>query len=231
MSITRNIIALIPARGGSKRVKGKNIRDLSNKPLIAYTIEAALKAENIDRVIVSTDSDEIARIAVEYGAEVPFLRPRELATADSTEFDFHQHTIDLLEKIDSYKVDIIVNLYPTTPLRKTESINNALNLFLKNPKADSLRSIRKCKEHPYKMWVKEGKYLHRFVSTEDPSKQTLSYHLLPEVYIQNSSIYIVKNDTLIKYKNTIGENVLFYEMDDIESIDINYEIDFILMII
>jgi CMP-N,N'-diacetyllegionaminic acid synthase len=225
-AVHKNIIALIPARGGSQRVKNKNIRQLSNKPLIGYTIESALKAKNIDRVIVSTDNHEIAKIALGYGAEVPFLRPEKFATADSTEFDFHNHTLESLEKLESYKVDIIVNLYPTSPFRKTETINNALDLFLLNPNADSLRSVRKCKEHPYKMWIKDGKHLRRFVSIDDASKQTLSYHLLPEVYIQNSSIYIVKSETLLKYKNTIGENTLFFEMEDLESLDINYEVDY-----
>ena len=101
-AVHKNIIALIPARGGSQRVKNKNIRQLSNKPLIGYTIESALKAKNIDRVIVSTDNHEIAKIALEYGAEVPFLRPEKFATADSTEFDFHNHTLQSLEKLDQH---------------------------------------------------------------------------------------------------------------------------------
>jgi CMP-N,N'-diacetyllegionaminic acid synthase len=222
-----NIIALIPARGGSQRVKGKNIRELGGKPLIAYTIEAALAVKNIDRVIVSTDNDEIADIAMKHGAEVPFLRPPELSTSDATEYAFHAHAVDTLQTQESYQVDMIVNLYPTTPFRKQESISRALDIMLEDPNADSLRSVRKCKEHPYKMWVKNGSYLNRFVRVDDPSKQTLSYHLLPEVYIQNASIYIVRKETLVKYQNTIGENVICFEMDDTESIDINYDMDFL----
>lgn len=228
MSIEKlNIIALIPARGGSQRFIGKNIRKLNGKPLIAYTIEAALAVRNIDRVIVSTDNEEIAAIAKEYGAEVPFIRPSELSSSDATEFEFHAHAVDALYRQESYRVDIIVNLYPTTPFRKTDSILNALNMMLADSNADSLRSVRKCKEHPNKMWIKNGSYLNRFLSVDDPSKQTLSYHLLPEVYIQNASIYIVKKETLDRYQNTIGENVICFEMDDKESLDINYEMDFV----
>jgi CMP-N,N'-diacetyllegionaminic acid synthase len=223
----KNIIALIPARGGSQRVKGKNIRELGGKPLIAYTIEAALAVKDIDRVIVSTDSYEIAEIAKKFGAEVPFMRPQEISSSDATEYEFHIHTVDFLEKQESYNVDLIVNLYPTTPFRKSESITKALDLMLADPDADSLRSVRKCKEHPYKMWVRNNSYLNRFISMDNPSKQTLSYHLLPEILIQNASIYISRSNTLNKYKNTIGFNVLSFEMNDIESFDINYEEDFL----
>jgi CMP-N,N'-diacetyllegionaminic acid synthase len=222
-----NVIALIPARSGSQRVKNKNIRELSGKPLIAYTIEAALSAKGIDRVIVSTDSEEIAKVASAYGAEVPFLRPGELSTADSTEYAFHKHAVDTLKSIESYSADIIVNLYPTTPFRKAATIERALQMLLADPNADSLRSVRKCKEHPYKMWTKGDRYLQRFISRNDSDTQTLSYHLLPEVYIQNASIYVVREQTLLKYGNTIGESVICFEMDDNESIDINYEADFL----
>lgn len=222
----KKIIALIPARSGSKRVQNKNIKYLDGKPLIAHTIIAAKNANNIDRVIVSTDSKEIAEIAIEYGAEVPFLRPPEISDSDATEYDFHIHAIEELEKNENYKVDIIVNLYPTTPFRKVETINNALNLFLDNSDVDSLRSVRLCKEHPYKMWTQNGKYLNRLFTNEQSNKSTLSYHLLPKVYIQNASIYIVNRETLINYKNTIGEKTLMFEMSDQESLDINYEIDF-----
>ena len=221
-----NIIALIPARGGSKRVKNKNIRHLMGKPLIAYSIEAALNSRGIDRVIVSTDSEEIAEIAIKYGAEVPFLRPSELSTSDSTEFEFHEHAITWLNNNESYVVDVIVNLYPTTPFRKAESITEALERFLSNKESDSLRSVRKCKEHPYKMWVKNQNYLNRFISSGEASFQTLSYHLLPEIFIQNASIYIVKAEVIKQYKNTIGEKVLYYEMGNYESLDINYVEDF-----
>ena len=112
----QNIIALIPARAGSQRVKGKNIRELGGKPLIAYTIEAALAVKNIDRVIVSTDSDEIANIALKYGAEVPFMRPEELSTADATEYAFHYHAVRTLQIQESYVADIIVP-GPVTPCK------------------------------------------------------------------------------------------------------------------
>ena len=222
----KNVIALIPARGGSKRVERKNVRELNGKPLIAYTIEAALAANNIDRVIVSTDDKEIAEIALKYGAEVPFIRPIEISGDNSTEFDFHKHAYDFLVNYENYYADVIVNLYPTTPFRKSTTIDEAVEKFINSETADSLRSVRKCKEHPYKMWTLNGDMLNRFVQSNNPASQTLSYHLLPEVYIQNASIYISKTKVLNKYNNTLGESILYFEMDEIESIDINYELDF-----
>lgn len=220
------IIALIPARSGSKRVKNKNIRLLGGKPLIVHTIEAAARVKRIDRVIVSTDSEEIAHIAKQSGAEVPFLRPKEISTADSTEYQFHMHALTWLKEHESYEPDYIVNLYPTTPFRSSDSIRSAVTMITDDNRADSLRSVRKCTEHPYKMWKKNGNYLDRFIRANNSSTQTMSYHLLPEVMIQNASIYIVKKKTLLKYKNTIGKKVLCFDMDEIESIDINYPIDF-----
>lgn len=222
----QNIIALIPARAGSQRVKGKNIRELGGKPLIAYTIDAALKADGIDRVIVSTDSEEIALIAKKYGAEVPFIRPPDISTSESTEFSYHIHALETLFNNESYVADIIVNLYPTTPFRKPDTISRAIKVFKESSTADSLRSVRKCKEHPYKMWQRKGDFLNRFIELEDPAKHTFSYHLLPEVLVQNASIYIVRRETLLKFNNTIGEKVFCFEMNEVESIDINYDLDF-----
>lgn len=220
------ILALIPARSGSKRVKNKNIRLLNNKPLIAYTIEAAKKSKYIDRIVVTTDSRTIATIAKEYGAEVPFLRPKEISTEDSTEYQFHIHAYEWLKENEGFEPKYIVNLYPTTPFRSHHSIESAIEMIMKVPFADSLRSVRMCTEHPYKMWTLTGKYLDRFIPLKSSSTQTLSYHLLPKVFIQNASIYIVNTQSLLKYKNTVGKKVLCFEMDEIESIDINYPIDF-----
>lgn len=219
-------LGLIPARGGSVRVKNKNILKLGGRPLIDYTVKAALASKYLDRVVVSTDNEEISKIARESGAEVPFVRPSEIATKDATELAFHMHAIEWLSQNQDYRPDYIVNLYPTTPFRTTESIDSAIELILDHPQADGLRSVTKCSEHPYKMWTRDKEYLNYFVHDDDPRVHTLSYHLLPEVFIQNASIYIIKKDVVMNQKTTIGKKMLCFEMSDEESVDINSPVDF-----
>lgn len=225
----REVLALIPARAGSQRVKSKNIRKLAGKPLIAYTIEAALKAKRVDRVVVSTDSERIAKVARSLGAEAPFLRPNEIAGSASTELEFHLHALEWLAKHENYVPELIVNLYPTSPFRKAVTIDAAIDFIRRHPEADSLRSVRKCSEHPYKMWKKTGNktYLEPFVPSKKRGSQTLSYHLLPEVFIQNASIYITRPTTLFKQGSTTGKKVLCFEMSERESVDINTPLDFL----
>ena len=220
------VLGLIPARSGSQRVKNKNIRLLNGKPLIYYTIKAAIDSKLISRVLVTTDSEEIQKFALKNGVEAPFLRPIEISGEFSTEYQFHKHALEYLNNKEGYKPDIIVNLYPTSPFRKPETIDSAIRIYIENIEFDSLRSIVKCKEHPYKMWVKEGIGLRPFIITDDSSEHTLSYQLLPEVFIQNASIYICKYETIEILKSTVGNKVLSFEMDEIESLDINQEIDF-----
>lgn len=220
------ILAFIPARGGSKRIPDKNIKLLNNKPLISYTIETAKKSKYINRIVVSTDSEKIANIARKYGADVPFLRPKEISQADSTEMQFFEHALNWFSKYENYEPDLIVLLYPTSPFRKPESIDKAIEEMMKHPEADSLRSVKLCSEHPYKMWVIEDGYLKPFIKGKDPNIHTLSYHLLPTVYIQNASIYITKIATIRNKKSPTGDIIVPFIMDEIESIDINNPIDF-----
>lgn len=221
------ILAFIPARAGSKRIPNKNIKLLNGKPLIAYTIEAARRSGHINRVVVSTNSEEIAAIAKQYGAEVPFLRPDKISTSDSTEMEFFDHALGWFSDNENYEPDLIVLLYPTSPFRKTESIDRAIEEIMRHPEADSLRSVRKCSEHPYKMWTIEGAYLKPFVkNTGQQDMHTLSYHLLPEVYIQNASIYITRPATIKNKRSATGDVIVPFIMGDMESIDINNPIDF-----
>ncbi len=220
------ILAFIPARSGSKRIPKKNIKLLKGKPLIAYTIEAARKSNYINRIVVSTDSEEIAAVAKQYGAEVPFLRPESISKSNSTEMEFFNHALDWFIKNEKYEPDLIVLLYPTSPFRKPQSIDNAIKEMLKHPKADSLRSIKLCSEHPYKMWVIKDGYLKPFVKGKNPNIHTFSYHLLPAVYIQNASIYITKLSTIRNKESPTGDTIIPFIMDEIESIDINSPLDF-----
>lgn len=222
------VLALIPARSGSRRVLNKNVRRLSGKPLIAYTIEAALASRFIDRVVVSTDSPSIAALARRYGAETPFLRPKALATADSTEYEFHRHALTYLTDSEGYEPELIVNLYPTSPFRKATTIDRAIQMIRRDSSAHSLRSVRLCSEHPHKMWTfTDHRHVRPFVASKG-GRQTLSYHLLPSVYIQNASIYIVRPSTLRRFRNTMGTRVLGFVMSEEESVDINSPHDLVL---
>lgn len=224
------ILALILARGGSTRVPNKNIKPLEDKPLIAYTIECAKKSRYINRVIVSTDNEEIAKVAQGYGAEVPFRRPSVISQVDSTELDAFLHALKWLKENESYEPDLIVKLFPTSPFRKPESVDRAIELLLNDPKADSVRSVRLCSEHPHKMWIinKNKNRLESFVLKEDklPEAHTLSYHLLPEVYIQNASIDVVRAEVVLKKNSITGTEIIPLVMDEIESHDINRLLDF-----
>ena len=220
------ILGFIPARSGSNRIPSKNIKLLNSKPLIAHTIEAAKKSKLINRIVVSTDSEEIANLARKYGAEIPFLRPRSISDATSTEMEFFQHALDWFEKNESYKPDLIVLLYPTAPFRKSESIDRAIQLIQKHPEADSLRSVTLCSEHPYKMWVIENDCLKPFVKLKDPNIHTKSYQTLPTVYVQNANIYITKLHTIRVKKSPTGDVIIPFVMDECESIDINTTQDF-----
>lgn len=223
-----DILALIPARGGSQRVPGKNIMPLDGKALIGYTIEAAIHSKYISRTLLSTDSAEIASIGRSFGAEVPFLRPGEIAKSDSTEMQFLEHMLDWLKHNEGYEPDLIVILYPTSPFRKSETIDKAIEEIGRHPHADSLRSVKLCTEHPYKMWLHDEEYLKPFVQSNDKNTHTLSYQLLPTVYIQNASIYITKPATIRIKKSPTGDLIVPFVMNEVESIDINNPLDFML---
>lgn len=225
------ILALILARGGSKRIPRKNIKELGGHPLIYYTIDVAKKSKYINRIIVSTEDEEIAAIAKKNGAEVPFYRPKEISKSDSTELDALEHALKWLRENESYVPDLIVKLFPTSPFRTSISIDKAIELMLANPDADSVRSVRLCKEHPYKMWIVEGDRLRPFVPWNKKPKDahTMAYHLLPEVYVNNASIDVTKPKTIFEKKSVTGTEILPFVMDEIESIDINDQTDFILV--
>ncbi|OHA00999.1 MAG: hypothetical protein A3C11_03265 [Candidatus Sungbacteria bacterium RIFCSPHIGHO2_02_FULL_49_12] len=147
-----NVFALILARGGSKRVPRKNIKELLGKPLLAYTILQGRASKYIDRLVVSTDDEEIAAVAKEYGAEAPFLRPAELAGDTVTDFPVFVHALEWLWDHEQYAPDIVVQLRPTHPLRKSEHIDLAIELLARHPEADSVRTVKEPDQTPYKMY-------------------------------------------------------------------------------
>ena len=152
------IIAVIPARSGSKGVTNKNIRELAGRPLIGYSIMVAKMAKLIDRIIVSTDSEKYASLAIEYGAEVPFLRPSEYSGDKSTDYDFVKHLLDWLADNEDVLPDYIVHLRPTTPFRDPDVLDNAIRKFMNNTEATSLRSAHEMPESAYKQFELDNKY-------------------------------------------------------------------------
>ena len=215
----KTILALIPARGGSKGIPKKNIKPLLGKPLIAWTIEQAKKSKYFDRIIVSTDSEEIAEMSEKYGAEVPFLRPKELARDESPTSDAIMHAITWFEERGEY-FDIVVLLEPTSPLRKENDLDNAIELFIKNiDKADSLVSVGEVHlENPYIMKKIENGYVKSFIEIDENIYQRQQ---LPKVYFPYGVIYLSKVDAFKKYKTFYQEKTIHYFIERWQ----NYEID------
>lgn len=221
------ILAIIPARGGSKEIPYKNIVLLKGKPLIAYSIEIALKSKYINRIIVTTDNKEIARVAQKYGAEVPFMRPKKYAQDLSPDIDVFYHALTWLKENENYIPDIVVNMRPVCPLRKVELLDKAIKLFLDNPEADSLRSMYPAKQNPYKMWKKAGKYVTpivvygRFKESYNMPRQAL-----PQALYQHGDIDMVRGEIILKYKMMSGKKVMPFICENL--VDIDYPEDLLL---
>lgn len=212
-------MALIPARGGSKSVPRKNIRLFQGHPMIAYSIAAAKLAENVDRVIVSTDSEEIAEISKHYGAEVPFLRPSEYAQDDSPDIDFVRHAIKWLCENEGIIPGCFVHLRPTTPVRNPSDIDKAICMIKKDERSTSLRSGALCVHPPYKWFKKEGAYLMPLMPGMTCDEANLPRQGFPEVYVPNGYVDIIKTDYVIKRGLLHGDRVLGYRTDEVPDID------------
>lgn len=217
------ILGTICARGGSKGVKNKNIRELAGKPLIAYTVEYFKKWGKADRIICSTDSEKIADIAQKYGAEIPFIRPKKLASDTASKIHVLQHIVKFCEKQDKTKYDIIVDLDPTAPLRKQKFLKEAYKKFT-NSDADNLYSVCKARKNPYFNMIEldEKGYAHLCKDSTVFRRQDAK-----PVYELNASIYIYERDFLLNTNKLHSDKTIIYEMPDIASTDIDSEIDFL----
>lgn len=219
------VLALIPARGGSKGVARKNIRPLLGKPLLAWSIETALAAKSIGRVLVSTEDEEIAAIARSYGADVPFMRPVELAQDDTTDLPVLQQVLETLKTTENKTYDAVVWLRPTAPIRRAGDIESMLDVLAKT-EADSVRSVSLTgKAHPYWMKTINDGFLHPFVAGQDekvyPRRQTL-----PPAYALNGNIDVTRTRTFQKTGSIWGDHVAAYVMPPEHSIDIDTDVDF-----
>lgn len=218
------MLAIIPARSGSKGVPKKNIKELAGAPLISYTIKAAKKSEFITRVIVSTDSEEIADVARKYGAEVPFLRPAELATDDAKAIDVYLYTIERLNLENDEQINEFLVLLPTSPLRNYMDIDQAIKIF-KKKNADSVISVTETEYPP--QWIKriseKGVLEDYFQGMNNLNRQEYE-----KTYIPNGAIYIFKYNVLKKEYNYYTDKTYPYIMPNIRSIDIDTPLDFMI---
>lgn len=214
------MIAIVPARCGSKGLPGKNIKNLLGKPMIAYTIEEALKSKYITDVIVSTDCPEIEAVAIKYGATSHFLRPEELASDNSRAIDNYIYTIERLNSQYGYKIKDFVVLQPTSPLRNTDDIDGAISMF-KKEKADSVISYVE-EEHPIR-WHKyigsDGKFENIFQDTiRNRQEERKSYY-------PNGAVFVFSVNLIMKEKY-YGDNSFAYVMPKVRSVDVDYLDDF-----
>lgn len=224
----KKTLGIIPARAGSKGIPGKNIKPLDGKPLIAYTIEAALQS-TIDKTIVSTEDPKIAEIASRYGAEVPFLRPLHLATDEASSLSVLFHALQYMEKEENYCSDVVVFLQPTSPFRNSEHINQAIKMLMEG-EVDSVIGVREVGGyHPYWMFTMDrDNTLKPFLQIEN---RPLRRQDVPKIYVTNASITVTKREYFDKSKNPppdFAPRLKGLVMDAISSFDINEPLDFLI---
>ncbi len=217
-----NTLAIIPARGGSKRLPRKNIKSLNGKPLIYYTIRESFKSRYISKIVVSTEDEDIARISSKYGAKV-IKRPKELSKDDTPSIDVVLHALSTLE-VQDFKPDIVVLLQPTSPLRNSQDIDNAIELFMKSD-CESVISVCEAEHSPYWSFKVENGYLKPIFGEEYLRKRRQD---LPKAYMPNGAIYVSTPEVLYRYRSFYCQKMIPYIMSLERSIDIDNEIDFLL---
>jgi CMP-N-acetylneuraminic acid synthetase len=214
------VLALIPARSGSKSIPDKNIRPLAGLPLIAHSIQHGLQAKSVSRVIVSTDSEQYASIAKAHGAEVPFLRPEEFARDDSTDLQVFQHALNWLREHEGWTPDLCVHLRPTHPSRDPEDIDRAVRLLTAHSDLDSVRSVVCAPETPYKMWLRSADgMLSPIIKDGPPEAWNMPRQKLPTVYLQNASIDVAWTRTILEKNSMTGSRIHGFVLDHFFDID------------
>jgi len=213
------IIAIIPARAGSKSVINKNIKPLADHPLIAYSIAAAKLSKYISRVIVSTDSEEYSQIANIYGAETPFIRPASISKDNSTDLDFFHHCIDWFDQNEPNTPEYWVHLRPTTPLRDPKLIDSAISQFVNNLEATSLRSAHKAPESPFKWFKEDNGYFKGIVGDENNEIYNQPKENFTDVFVPDGHVDIVKKSHIVSKNNLHGSKILAFKAPFINEVD------------
>ena len=209
------VLALIPARGGSKSIPRKNLLVIGGRPLVAHSIAQAKASRHITRTIVSTDDDEIAEVARAFGAEVPFMRPAAFAQDRSLDIDVFRHALEWLREHENYRPELVVHLRPTGPVRRVERIDDAIRLMLAHPAADSLRSVSLAEQSPYKMWRIVQNRLEPLVQAPGVVEAHSSPRQgLPAVYWQNGYVDIVRPRVVLEQGRIAGDHVLPFVVEE-----------------
>ncbi len=221
-----SIVTIIPARGGSKSIPKKNIRLLHGVPLVAYSIRYSLKSKIVDRTIVSTDDSEIAQISKKYCAEVPFLRPKKFAQDTTRDFPVINHAAYWFKKNEKYVPDFFILLRPTSPFRPKGLIEKGISLLISHNKADSVRSVALCDEHPYRMWKIKGAYMHPIIDTQIREPYNIPRQQLPKIYHQTGDLEVMRSSTIFKKHSVSGDKIFPLIINKEDMIDIDDIKDF-----
>jgi len=216
------VLAIIPARGGSKSIPQKNIRKLAGHPLIAYSIAAGLQSDYVTRTVVSTDSEEIAQMAISYGCEVPFLRPSSLAEDETLDFPVMKHVLDKLALDEDYRPDVLVQLRPTSPLRPRGCVDTAVKTLLAHPDADCVRGVVPSGQNPYKMW-RPGEHGEIVPLLQNDFKEpyNMPRQKLPKTYWQTGHIDAIRTSTVLKKGSLSGDRIYPVYIDPAYTVDID----------
>jgi len=217
------VLAIIPARGGSKGIPRKNIRNFAGYPLVAWSIAAAKHSKMVMRVIVSTDDEEIASVAREYGAEVPFLRPAELAQDKSLDLPLFEQALKWLKDNERYKPEIVVQLRPTSPIRPRNCVDDAVNLLLQHPRADCVRGVVPAGQNPHKMWriSKNGPMTPLLEVPGIAEPYNAPRQILPQIYWQTGHIDAIRTSTITRRHSLTGNKIYPLIIDPRYTIDID----------
>jgi len=218
------ILALIPARGGSKGIPRKNIKSFAGYPLIAWSIAAARRSELVTRVIVSTDDEEIAAVAREWGAETPFLRPAELAQDKTTDLPVFEHALKWLEEVEGYRPEVVIQLRPTSPVRPKSMVDDAIRILLEHPDADCVRGVVPAGQNPFKMWRfnGDGRPLNPLLEVPGIAEPyNAPRQILPPVYWQTGHIDAIRESTIVNKKSLTGDVIYPLLIDPKYTVDID----------
>lgn len=222
------VLAIVPARGGSKGIPGKNIKDFARFPLIAYSVVAGLQSKFVTRVVVSTDDEEIAQVARQYGAEAPFLRPAEFAQDDTLDLPVAKHCLDWLAANENYRPEALVWLRPTSPIRPLDCVDEAIRLLLDHPEADSVRGVVPAGQNPYKMWTidEQTKKMIPLLCVEGIREPyNAPRQALPDVYWQTGHIDAIWTKTVLEKHSMTGDTILPLMIDPHFTVDIDLPSD------
>jgi YrbI family 3-deoxy-D-manno-octulosonate 8-phosphate phosphatase len=221
------VLAIIPARGGSKSIPHKNIRSFAGYPLISYSIAAGLQSRSVTRTVVSTDNEEIAQISREYGAEVPFLRPAKYSQDNSQDFPVFQHALNWFADEQNYHPDLVIQLRPTSPVRPHQCVDDAVKILLDHPHADSVRGVVMAGQNPYKMWHinPEGRLAPLIKVKGVEEAYNVPRQQLPDVYWQTGHIDVIRPKVILEKKSMSGKNIWPLVIDPLYTVDIDTLLD------